>query len=234
VSEKKSGRRRPPVLGVLAIVLIAVISLAAIASLSLDNGKATPIRVTGAGEVQELFGGIRQDGNTLGSPDAPVKIELFNDLSCDPCSDYQLAVVPPLVNDYVRPGKASIIYRHFLMGERERFVGDFGAVAAAKQDREWQYVQLFFINQDEAKRTGVTQEFLNDIANAVLELDGNQWRSDLKSSDIDPILAADSKLSIDLRLPAEPAVIVTGPNGTKQLDSSPTLAQIEAAISEVS
>jgi len=234
MSEQKTARRRPRVAGVIALVLIAAVSLAAIASLSLDDGKAMPIRITGAGEVQQLFGGIRQDGNTLGSVDAPVKIELFNDLSCDPCSDYQLAVVPTLVNDYVRPGEASIIYRHFLMGERETFVGDFGAVAAAQQDREWQYVQLFFINQDEAKRTGVTQEFLHDIASGVLELDTDQWRHDLESSDANPILDADSKLSIDLRLPAEPAVLVTGPNGTKQLDSSPSLDQVEAAISDVS
>ncbi|MFN2612423.1 MAG: DsbA family protein [Solirubrobacterales bacterium] len=234
MSEPAPPRRRPRVAGIVALVFAAGVLIAGLASLSLDDPKVQPIRITGAGEVQQLFGGIRQDGAKLGSPNAPVTIDLFNDLQCDNCSEYQLAVVPPLVEDFVRTDKASLTYRHFPMGQRERVVADFGAVAAAQQDREWQYVELFFINQDEAKRTGVTQEFLDDVAGAVLELDTDQWRRDFDSAAINTTLEADSKLAIDLRLPAEPAIVVTGPVGTKQLDESPSLEEIEAAISEVS
>jgi protein-disulfide isomerase len=233
MSEQAPVRRRPRAAGIIALVVAAAILIAAIASLSLDDPKKAPITITGAGEVQQIFGGIRQDGARLGSADAPVTIDFFNDLQCDGCSDYQLAVVPPLVEDLVRPGKADLVYRHFPMGQRERVVADFGAVAAAQQDRQWQFVQLFFINQDEAKRTGVTQEFLDRVAAAVLELDDSQWHRDFNSPAIDTVLSADSKLALDLRLPAQPAVVVTGPNGGKQLDDGPSVEEIEAAVAAV-
>ena len=39
-------------------------------------------------------------------------------------------------------------------------------------------------------------------------------------------------LSADRQLPAEPAVVVGGPNGSKQLTESPSLAEIQAAIAQ--
>ena len=54
------------------------------------------------------------------------------------------------------------------------------------------------------------------------------------TQDIQDTLDADEKLSAERRLPAEPAVVVGGPNGTKQLIESPSLADVQAAIAEVS
>ncbi len=229
------ARRRPRVVGVVLLVLAAALLIAGLASLSLDDPKVEPIRITGAGEVQQLLGGIEQKGARLGDPEAPVTIDFFNDLSCDPCAEYQLDVVPPLVEKYVRTGDAELVYRHFSMGERDAFVGDFAALAAAQQDRQWQYLELFFINQGEAKRVGATKDLLDSIAGAVLEMDFDQWQEDLKDTGPDdPAIKADNDLAINLRLPAQPAVVVTGPTGSKELDESPSFAEIEAAIREVS
>jgi hypothetical protein len=48
------------------------------------------------------------------------------------------------------------------------------------------------------------------------------------------VLDNDTKLEIDLRLPAEPAVVVTGPGGVRKLEQQPSLDEIETAVSEVS
>jgi hypothetical protein len=47
-------------------------------------------------------------------------------------------------------------------------------------------------------------------------------------------VADDAKVAADLRLPAEPAVVVSGPAGQKQLIESPSQQEIEAAVGEVS
>jgi hypothetical protein len=236
-----SSRRRPRIAGVIVLVLAVGALLALVASLSLDKSSDKPISITGAGEVQALMGGIEEKDARLGSPNAPVTIDFFNDLQCSFCADYQTAVVPKLVEDLVRPGKAALVYRHFPLGDKATELADFGALAAAKQDYEWQFVQLFFINQGAVPPVkGVNEDFLSRIAAAVLEMDQGQWFSDygkIAAGD-DPaakaVLDNDTKLEIDLRLPAEPAVVITGPRGVRKLIQRPSLAEIESAVSDVS
>ena len=229
-------RRRPRLIGLLVLALCVGLLGFAIVSLSVGSGgEDDEIRITGAEEVQSLVGGIPQDGARLGSSDAPVTIQVFNDLSCDPCSDWNQEVIVPLIQGPVRNGDVQLVYHNFPMTESGFFLGAYGAVAAAKQDYEWQFIQLFFLNQDEAERRGADQEFLDNIARGVGVVNFNveQWQRDMKDDDIQATLDADEKTSAERRLPVGPAVVVGGPNGTKQLIESPSLADVQAAIAEV-
>jgi protein-disulfide isomerase len=66
----------------------------------------------------------------------------------------------------------------------------------------------------------------------VPEMDRDQWESDRDLPEVAERVEADAQLAIDLRLPAEPAVIVAGPAGERKLVDSPSLPEIEAAIDE--
>jgi protein-disulfide isomerase len=229
-------RRRPRLIGLLVLALCVGLLGFAIVSLSVGSGGGTDeIKITGAQEVQSLVGGIQQDGARLGSPDAPVTVQVFNDLQCDPCSDWNQQVIVPLIQGPVRSGDLQLGYHNFPMTESGFFLGAYGAVAAAKQDYEWQFIELFFFNQDEAEKHGADQEFLDNIARGVGVTNFNveQWQRDMKDGDIQATLDADEQLTAERRLPAEPAVVVGGPNGTKQLIDSPSLAEVQAAIVEV-
>jgi protein-disulfide isomerase len=230
-------RRRPRLIGLLVLALCVGVLGFAIVSLSVGSGgEGDEIAITGAEEVQSLVGGIQQDGPRLGSPDAPVSIQVFNDLSCDSCSDWNRDVVVPLIRGPVRSGDVQLIYHNFPMTESGFFLGAYASVAAAKQDYEWQFIQLFFANQDEAKKHGADQDFLNAIARGVGVVNFNveQWQRDMKDDDIQTTLDADERITAERRLPAEPAVVVGGPNGTKELIESPSLEDVQAAIDEVS
>jgi protein-disulfide isomerase len=230
-------RRRPRLIGLLVLALCVGLLGFAIVSLSVGSGgEKNEVRITGAEEVQSLVGGIPQDGATLGSPDASVTVQVFNDLSCDPCSDWNRDVVVPLIQGPVRSGDVQLIYHNFPMSQSGFFLGAYAAVAAAKQDYEWQFNQLFFANQDEAKKLGADQDFLDAIARGVGVVNFNveQWQRDMKGDDIQATLDADEKITAERRLPAEPAVVVGGVNGTEQLIQSPSLADVQAAIAEVS
>jgi protein-disulfide isomerase len=230
-------RRRPRLLGLLVLALCVGLLGFAIVSLSVGSGGETDeIKITGAEEVQSLVGGIPQDGARLGSDDASVAIQVFNDMSCDPCSDWNRDVIVPLIQGPVRSGEVQLVYHNFPMTASGFFLGAYAAVAAAKQDYEWQFIELFFANQDEAKKQGADQDFLNGIARGVGVVNFNveQWQRDMKDDDIQATLEADEKITAERRLPAEPAVVVGGPNGTEQLIQSPSLADVQAAITEVS
>ena len=227
---------RPRLIGLLVLALCVGLLGFAIVSLSVGSGgQNDEVKITGAEEVQSLVGGIPQDGPRLGSADAPVSIQVFNDMSCDPCSDWNQEVIVPLIQGPVRSGDVQLVYHNFPMTESGFFLGAYAAVAAAKQDYEWQFIELFFLNQDEAKKHGADQDFLNAIARGVGVVNFNveQWQRDMQDYDIQATLEADEKITAELRLPAEPAVVVGGSNGTKELIQSPSLGDVQASIAEV-
>jgi protein-disulfide isomerase len=236
VSEE-SPRRRPRLVGLLVLALIVGLLGFAIVSLSVGTGTENDgnVQITGAAEIQSLVGGIQQDGPRLGSPDASVTVQVFNDLQCDPCSDWNRDVIVPLIGGPVRAGDLQLVFHNFPMTESGFFLGAYAAVAAAKQDYEWQFIELFFRNQDAAEKHGADQEFLDDIARGVGVVNFNveQWQRDMKDDDITSTLEDDERITAERRLPAEPAVVVGGPNGTQQLIESPSLAEVEAAIAQV-
>jgi protein-disulfide isomerase len=230
-------RRRPRLVGLLALALVVGLIGFAIVSIAIGTGTEDggDIHITGAAEVQSLVGGIEQDGPRLGSPDAPVTVQVFNDLQCDPCSDWNRDVIIPLISGPVRDGDLQLVYHNFPMTESGFFLGAYGAVAAAKQDYEWQFVELFFANQEGAKKHGADQQFLDNIARGVgiVNFNVEQWQRDMNADDITSTLEDDERITAERRLPVGPAVVVGGPNGTKQLTESPSLAEVQAAIAQV-
>jgi protein-disulfide isomerase len=234
---EEAPRRRPRVIGLIVLALVVGLIGFAIVSISIGTGteEEGDVQITGATEIQSLLGGIEQDGPRLGSPDAPVTVQVFNDLQCDPCSDWNREVIVPLIAGSVRDGDLQMIYHNFPMTESGFFLGAYAAAAAAKQDYEWQFVQLFFRNQEIEKKQGADQEFLDSIARGVGVVNFNveQWQRDMNDSDITTTLEDDEQITAERRLPVGPAVVVGGPNGTRQLEESPSLAEVQAAIAQV-
>jgi len=219
----------------LSVLSLAAIGLlAAIVSLSVGEHKEEKFTISGAGDVQELVGGIPQLGDRLGADDAPITIDVFNDIQCTRCADYQLDVIDPLIEDYVRTGKAQMIFRHYPLGGKPVTLGGVAAEAAGQQDRQWQFIELFVRNLDQVPEQGVTQELLNEIAAATPKLEVTDWEDALKGSEAEQAAEDGNDLGTQLKIPADPAVVVTGPNGSEELDSSPGLDEIEAAIDRVS
>jgi protein-disulfide isomerase len=212
--------------------------LAGIVELSTEKGGKPRIEVNGINDMQRIFGGVPQSGDRLGDSDAPVSIQVFTDLQCSNCDEQFLATVPSLVDDLIRPGDAKLIYRNYSFSVRPIQEGFIGAEAAAAQGYEWQYAYLFFRNQGQAERTGVTGDFLESLAGSIGELDVDQWKSDFASGgaadgEITNKLETQDEVARGLGLRAEPSAIVSGPAGTETLQDSPTLAEIEAAVGRV-
>jgi protein-disulfide isomerase len=222
---------------VIVLALIALVGLGVVASLSLDEGDTDPIEIEGSGDVQQLLGGIRQLDARLGHPDAPVTVQVFNDMQCTDCVDFQLGVVDPLIREEVRAEDVKLVYHHYSMTERATGLASYGAVAAAQQDDEWQFIELFFRNQDEAaKHSGRTEdfeEFLDRVAAGILEFNVEQWQRDFEDDEVQETLDDDNVLAAELELPTEPAAVVSGPRGSRTLIETPTLEEIREAIEAV-
>ena len=178
---------------------------------------------------------MRQDGRGLGNPDAPVSVSIFNDLQCAPCADYEITTIDPLVAKYARGDSVRFEFRHLSFGGAETTLAAEAAIAAGEQSREWQYIDLFFRNQQSVRSSRVTDTFLTLIADSLPELDVPQWQNDRGNPAVPEGARADATLADSLHLPFDaPSVVVAGPGGQRQLTESPSIAEIETAITDVS
>jgi len=196
------------------------------------------VHVSGVSDASRYFGGVPQEGDRLGSSNAPVTIQIFNDLQCASCREDFLGTIPTLAEDYARPGDVQLLYRHYSNSENVQQLGFYGAEAAAEQNYGWQYTYLFFRNQGEANHFGVNQDFLDSIAAGVEEMDQTEWEQTLEEQGqadgpISRRLAAYEELGRGLGIRTGQAAIVTGPNGTITLQDGAGLGEIERAIAEV-
>jgi protein-disulfide isomerase len=208
--------------------------IAAIISISVGTGGPEKIVISGGEDVQQLIGGVQQDGSSLGNPDAPVTVAVFTDLQCSTCDTYQLDTVEPLIAKYARGDDVRFEFHNYSLGQADVTQSAYAAVAAGMQDREWQFTELFFRNQDEAPGGRVTEEFLDDVANAIPEFDVDAWHTAMGTEQVKASIDSDQKLAAQYGLRVEaPSIIVDGPGGSKVLQDGPSIAQIEAAITEV-
>lgn len=223
------------------ILALAVAMLAlgyAIVDIATQKAGPAVVHLDGIGDAQEIFGGVPQEGDRLGSSDAPVTIQVFNDLQCSSCRDDFLGTIPALTEKYARPGDVKLLYRHYSNSESPEELGFYGAEAAADQGYGWQYTYLFFRNQDEAKRFGIDQDYLDSVAGGIEELNEPEWLAYLEDEGgpggaIQQRLQGYEELGRDLGIRTGQAAIVSGPNGTRTLQDGPSLAEIEAAIEAV-
>jgi protein-disulfide isomerase len=173
-----------------------------------------------------------------GGPQA-VEIDLFTDVRAVPAAEFQHDVVDPLIEEYVRTGRAQINLRHYSFGRSGVTEAAIAAEAAGDQGHQWQYAELVMRNLPEQGE--VDEEFLNEVAEVTPGLDKEEWdvafSEELQKQEEDPdyeaAVEADDKLALELKLPAEPALVLTGPGGTETLDATPSLAEAEAALERV-
>jgi protein-disulfide isomerase len=227
-------------LWVAAILALGLFVLGySIVQISTQKADDSVVHIAGISEAQEIFGGIPQEGDRFGSSNAPVTIQLFNDLQCSNCQEAFLGAIPALAEKYARPGDVQLLYRHYSNSEHPEEVGFYSAEAAAEQGYGWQYIYLFFRNQDEVERLGrVDENFLASVAGGVEELNGPEWQEtmDKEAGGDGPIakrLEGYEELGRDLGIRYGQAAIVTGPNGTRTIQDGAKLGQIERAIAAV-
>lgn len=89
---------------------------------------------------------LTTDGYVLGRADAPVTIDVYEDFQCPYCQRFTLLESPQLVETWVRPGHARLVFHDFaFLGEESRWAAVAGRLAA-DQDRFWPFHDLLYSN----------------------------------------------------------------------------------------
>lgn len=159
-----------------AVVIVAI--FAAVGILGFGTGSSVSKEQVEQ-EVTEMLRGIPQQGSLLGSPQAPVTVEVYADLECPTVRLFVEEDVPKLIENWVRTGDARLDYSSFetdTSDENLFFRQETAALAAARHDRMWNFVLTFVREQGEPRTDYVTDAFLTGIAAQVPGLDAARWK----------------------------------------------------------
>jgi protein-disulfide isomerase len=87
-------------------------------------------------------------GKALGSPSAPIRIEVFSDFECPACKGLHEQIFPLIMRDYVIPGKVFLVSREYPlpMHPYSREAANY-ATAAARLGKYQQVADTLFLNQ---------------------------------------------------------------------------------------
>jgi len=180
----------------LGIVVAVVVAAIVVILLATGGGskkgipKTAQAKTQAVSEVTSLVGGIPQNGKVLGNPKAPVTLQYFGDLECPICKEFTLGALPSILRQWVRSGKLKIEYRALETATREPEVfktQQVAALAAGKQNKMWDFLELFYHEQGEEDSGYVTESYLQALARQVPGLNLPQWTSDRN----DPALATE-------------------------------------------
>ncbi len=179
----RSGDRRGGNRALILAVALGVATAAglAIASLVLRGGdEQAPIVGTGS---TALVDGIPQNGTVLGDAAATVTLLQYEDLQCPYCKLYTDAAFPAIVDEYVRTGKVKVDFRGL------EFLGDDSnkalraVLAAAKQNKAWQLIELLYDHQGAENSGWVTDDLVSELAGSIAGLDVGEMQADAASTD---------------------------------------------------
>lgn len=212
---------------IITAIVAAVAVVAALVGVSLAGGDSDEVTaIEGAAEVTGRLEGVPQEGNVLGRPSAPVTVVEYGDIACPVCKIASEDLIPMLVTDYVRTGRAKLEFRPiaFISPSSER--GAFGSEAAANQDMMWTLVELLYRNQGPEQDDWLTDDLLAEAAEEA-GLDMERWRADYAGDAVVTRLNERERAANEDGVTGTPTFVVSGPGGEETVSADGVVAAIE-------
>jgi protein-disulfide isomerase len=258
-AERAQVTRRMQMLGGVVVLAVAVVAVVIAISVSGNSSKPAPKAGSSASNanvtaVNNVLNGVPQSGVTLGSPSAKVTITEYADLACPVCDAFALPTskttsdgspgtgyFDQLVNQYVRTGKAKIVFRSL---ETATSIANgsmwtqqqAAAYAAGLQNKAWNYIELYYYEQQPESTSYVTPAYLKGIAAQVPGLNVSSWEANRQNQSLEAQVASDGQTAASKGFNSTPTLDIKGPKG----EASPivgipnSFSQISSAINQVS
>jgi len=193
--------------------------------------------LAGAPDANGLFKGIPQNDQVLGNPKAPIEMLMFVDVQCPVCQSYEVTNLPTVVQRYIRTGKVQMQLKPwaFIGGAgSQSFSGRLGVIAAAKQNKGYEYAKVLYDNQGAEESGWLTGREMAVIAASVNGLDLAQWRDDVNSSAVQATAKDVDTLAAQKNVQGTPTILVGCKDGKLQdvtaPGAAPTLQDTTQAI----
>jgi protein-disulfide isomerase len=154
------------------------------------------------------------NGVHLGDPNAPVKVDVFEDFRCSQCLYYTQNFEPQIIRTYVDTGKVYYTFHSFLVidgndGTDASYRSVNAAMCAAEQGRFWDYHDTLFANQVSEDASLFTDVRLVTMAQN-LNLDMTTFNHCYQAKKYASDIQADISQAHTLNLTGTPSFLVDG------------------------
>jgi protein-disulfide isomerase len=183
--------------------------------------------------IAQMFRGIPQRGNVLGKPTAPVTMVEYIDLQCPVCRAFETDVMPTIIDRFVRTGELKVEARTIAFIGPDSDRGRKAAIAAAEQNRFFNFTQLLYFNQGPENSGWLDDSMVESAASSIPGVDVQALKDAAGSS-----AAAERAREFDQQATADnvtgtPAVYI-GKTGGKLTPvtpgSAPGVQDVQAAL----
>jgi protein-disulfide isomerase len=203
------------VLGALLVTFVLIVpsinnaTTAANATKTAEN--ATPLPVV---TIVPRVWNTQVDGVHLGDPNAPVKVDAYEDFRCSACLYFSQNVEPQIIQNYVATGKAYLSYHFFIVidnndGTDASNRSANAALCASEQNRFWDYHDTLYANQITESASLFTDARLIKMAEN-LTLDMSAFNQCYQAKKYASVVQNDITLGQSLKITGTPSIFVNG------------------------
>ena len=181
------------------------------------------------------------DFNTVGDPNAPIKIEEYSDFQCPFCRVFFENTEAALLKNYVADGTVYFVYHSFgaFIGAESGQAAE-AAYCAGDQGKFWEMHDIIFANQTGENVGAYTDRRLVAFAEK-LELNMSEFNDCFDSSKYNDLVMEDMKNGITAGIQATPSFIMTytvnGEEKSVLIEGAQTIdvfqQNIDAALAEM-
>lgn len=178
------------------------------------------------------------DGLSLGDPNAPAVIDIFEDFQCPACQFFSESVEPLIIQYLVETGKARLVYHNypFLDGEGASNGGESdqsanASLCANEQGKFWEMKAVLYANWNGENQGNLSNRRLAAMAEAI-NLDMDQFNACFDANKYKDDIQASFDYGQELGVSGTPSAFV---NGVKVGESGkiPTFQEIAVAVDAI-
>ncbi|RPI87799.1 MAG: DsbA family protein [Chloroflexi bacterium] len=197
------------VIGGVVLLLVGLIVLPPILQ-SIRDARA-PV-----GEIVQItpFPYPESDGKTMGDPNAPVRIDVYEDFQCPACGNYSTNTERQIIEEYIETGEVYYVYHHFpfiddISVSKESDQAANASMCAAEQGRFWDYHDILFTNWSGENEGAFRDNRLLAFAEE-LDLDMDQFEACFDENRYEDVVNEDIASARSLGVDSTPSVFVNG------------------------
>lgn len=172
------------------------------------------------------------EGDSLGSADAPVVMEVWSDFQCPVCGRLVRDQFPALKTRFIDTGILRIQARDIAFlgtGDRDESLElATGAMCAAEQDRYWSFHDFVFYNQGRENAGDYSEAFVSAVAGRS-GVDRAAWDACMQGDDVRGAVRSATQQALGAGVSATPTISLNGgPRVPGLPDAAELISQIEA------
>jgi protein-disulfide isomerase len=207
--EKRAREERTR--NILIVVGVAILALAIVLLVALPS-ITEAMRPVGEIKAHEPVINRQQvKANTMGDPNAPVKIIEYSDFQCPYCAQFTVDTEQKLIDAYVATGKVYFEYHSFgdFIGAESQRAAE-AAYCAGDQNKFWEMHDIIFANQSGENQGHFSDKFLTALAEKIGLEDMAQFKDCFSNGKHADTVKQDGVAARQAGVKATPSFVING------------------------